>query len=347
MQALILAGGKGTRLRPLTVYTPKPIVPVLNRPFLLYQIEILKLAGITDILLSLNYQPDKIEEKLGDGSKFGVNITYLTEPQPLGTGGAFGFAREHVKESCVVLNGDILTNVSIAEMARVHKEKQAEASIYLTPVENPAAYGLVETDESSRVKRFLEKPKPEEIDKIPTRNINAGIYILEPSVLELIPEGENCSFEYDVFPGLLAEEKVFNAFIDEKAYWRDIGNPQSYLNAHRDFLAGEIEGFTLEKPDPAAYLKNDVSIDEVSFIGTDCIIKSGVKVVNSVLGNGVHLDEKAVVENSVIWSHTRVGSSAQIKDSFVGRSCHIANNSIVANGSVLGDKSSLTSYTQV
>lgn len=346
MQALILAGGKGTRLRPLTVHTPKPIVPVMNRPFLFYQLEILKFAGITDIILSLNYQPDKIQDLLGDGSAHGVKLSYLTEPQPLGTAGAFGFARNDIKESTVVLNGDILTSLQISEMAKLHRENNAEATLYLTPVENPAAYGLVET-EGFRVKRFLEKPKADEIDKIPTRNINAGVYILEPSLLELIPEGENCSFEYNVFPGLLDQKKNFYAFIDSKSYWRDIGTPQSYLKAHADFLAGKIEGFSLERPDTSVYEKNDVSIDGVSFIGSDCMIKSGAKVINSVLGNGVHLDEKAVVENSVIWPHTHIGNSALVRDSFVGRGSHIGNNVVVANGAVLGDKSSLTHYTQV
>lgn len=345
MQALILAGGKGLRLRPLTIYTPKPVVPVMNRPFLLYQIDILRLSGVTDIILSLNYQPDKIEDILGDGSKYGVKLTYLTEPQPLGTAGAFGFARKLITRPTVVLNGDILTNVQISRMAEAHQKKKAEATIYLTPVENPTAYGLVETGDDMKVARFLEKPKAEEIEKLATKNINAGIYILEPGVLELIPEGKNYSFEYSVFPELLKREN-FYAFIDPEAYWRDIGTPQSYLEAHADFLAGKVAGFSLDGQkagSPAA----GGTIDEASVLGTDCVIKAGARVINSVLGQGVHLDEKATVENSVVWSHTHIGNSAIVRDSFIGRGCHIGNDVVVEDGSVLGDKTSLTHYTKV
>jgi mannose-1-phosphate guanylyltransferase len=164
MQALILAGGKGTRLRPLTVYTPKPIVPVLNKPFLLYQIEILRRAGIKDITLSLSYQPDKIERLLGNGSEYGVNLRFITEPSPMGTGGAYKFAAEAIRETTVVFNGDILTDLDISKVVKFHTEKKAEATIVLTPVEDPSAYGLVETDNDLKVLRFREKPKPEELD---------------------------------------------------------------------------------------------------------------------------------------------------------------------------------------
>ena len=247
MQALILAGGKGTRLRPLTVYTPKPIVPVLNRPFLLYQIEILRRAGIKDITLSLNYQPDKIEHQLGYDLEEDVNLRYITEPSPMGTGGAYKFAAGQIRETIVVFNGDILTDANISEIVEFHKRKKAAATIVLTPVENPSAYGLVETDEENRVLRFLEKPKPEELSGLTTNNINAGIYVLEPEVLDMIPEGENYSFEYNVFPDLLNHQKSFYAYVLENNYWRDIGNPQSYLNAHHDFLNNRIKNFKIER----------------------------------------------------------------------------------------------------
>ena len=207
MKALILAGGKGTRLRPLTVYTPKPIVPFLNQPFLLFQLNSLRRAGITDITLSLSYQPDKIEQILGDGSDYGVNLRFITEPAPMGTGGAYKFAAEDLRDTTVVFNGDILTDVDIEQVLEFHREKAAEATIVLTPVENPSAYGLVETDADGKVLKFREKPTPEELTDLTTNNINAGIYILEPSVLDIIPKGENTSFEYKVFPDLLAKEK--------------------------------------------------------------------------------------------------------------------------------------------
>ena len=157
MQALILAGGKGTRLRPLTVYTPKPVVPVCNRPFLLYQIDTLRRAGVTDVTLSLSYQPHKIEERLGDGSEFGVNLSYTVEPQPMGTAGAYKFAEDLIREPTVVFNGDIVTDLDLRAAIREHNERKALATVVLAPVENPAAYGVVEAHADGRVKSFSEK----------------------------------------------------------------------------------------------------------------------------------------------------------------------------------------------
>jgi len=345
MQALILAGGKGTRLRPLTIYTPKPIVPVLNRPFLLYQLEILRRAGIKDITLSLGYQPDKIEDLLGDGLDYGVKLRYVTEPAPMGTGGAYKFAANRIRETTVVFNGDVLTDLDVFKVIGFHRQKRAEATIVLTPVENPAAYGLVETDKDDKVLRFLEKPKPEELADLPTKNINAGIYILEPSVLDTIPEGENYSFEYNVFPDLLNRGKSFYGFIMKENYWRDIGTPQSYLAAHHDFLSGQIKNFEPEK-----FKESDVAtaamVDKNSVVGEGCIVKPNARIINSVIGAGVHVEEKAVVENSVIWAHTRISSAAHIQDAIVGRSCYIGRNVVISKGAVLGDKTSLTDYTR-
>jgi len=346
MQALILAGGKGTRLRPLTVYTPKPIVPFLNRPFLLYQLEILRRAGIEDITLSLSYQPDKIEQILGDGLDYGVNLKFITEPSPMGTGGAYKFAAEDIRETTVVFNGDILTDLDVSKVIDFHRAKKSTATIVLAPVENPSAYGLVETDADGRVLRFREKPKPEELADLKTNTINAGIYILEPEVLDLIPEGENHSFEYNVFPDLLTNRKAFYAYILEENYWRDIGNPESYLQGHHDFLAGRIKGFELEKSGKAE-ISHTAIVDKTSFVEDECIIKPNARVINSVIGRGVLVEEKAIIENSVVWSHTRISASAEIHDSIIGRSCHIGKNAAVTGGAVLGDKTSLTDYTKV
>jgi len=346
MQALILAGGKGTRLRPLTVYTPKPIVPFLNKPFLLYQIEILQRAGIEEITLSLSYQPDKIELILGDGSDYGVNLRCITEPSPMGTGGAYKFAASDIRETTVVLNGDIMTDLDIAEVIEFHKSKQAAATLVLTPVENPSAYGLVETDADGKVLRFREKPKPEELDELTTNTINAGIYILEPEVLDLIPKGENHSFEYNVFPELLNRQKPFYAYILQKNYWRDIGNPASYLQGHHDFLSGKIKGFELEKS-LNAEISHTAIVDKTSIVAEECIIKPGAKIINSVIGKGVLVEEKATIENSVVWAHTRISNGAEVKNAVIGRSCHIGKNATVSDGAVLGDKTSLTDYTRV
>src|ERR687889_933587 len=244
MQALILAGGKGTRLRPLTVYTPKPIVPICNRPFLLYQIDTLRRAGIHDITLSLSYQPLKIEQQLGDGSDFGVKINYTVEPQPMGTAGAYKFAAELIREPTVVLNGDIVTDLDLKSVIRQHNERKAVATIVLAPVENPSAYGLVETETDGRVRRFSEKPKEDEIS---CNTINAGTYVLDPSVLDLIPAGEHYSFEYGVFPELLRREAAFYAHVPRDAYWIDIGTPARYLQVHHDILAGRVRGVRLKE----------------------------------------------------------------------------------------------------
>lgn len=346
MQALILAGGKGTRLRPLTVYTPKPVVPLVNKPFLLYQIEILRKAGIKEIVLSLSYQPGKIEQVLGDGSDYGVKLHFITEPSPMGTAGAYKFAAGLLRSTTIVMNGDVLTDVDISSLLEYHRQKRAEATIVLAPVDNPSAYGLVETGSDGSVLRFREKPKAEELSELDINTINAGIYVLEPSVLDLIPKEENSSFEYNVFPDILAGDRPFFAFDLEAAYWRDIGTPESYLQAHHDFLAGRIKGFEIERPaeweiSPTAF------IDGASVIAEDCVIKPNARIVNSVIGTGVYIDEKAVIENSVIWSHTRVSTQAEIRNAIIARGCHIGRNAVVGDGSVLGDKASIPDYSKV
>ena len=346
MQALILAGGKGTRLRPLTVYTPKPIVPVMNRPCLLYQIEILAKAGIEDIVLSLSYQPDKIADLLGDGSDFGVNLTYVTEPHPMGTGGAYRFAAETLRETVVVLNGDILTNIDISRLIDFHRDRSATATLALATVEDPTAYGLVETDKEENILRFLEKPKSDSIKPDGVNTINAGIYILEPSILDLIPEGEARSFEYDVFPAILDKKLPFFGYVMAGTYWRDLGNPKSYLEAHHDFFDRKIGTFAIDR-NTTSDIATVASIDSSSVIGPGCVIKPGARIIRSVIGPGVHIDEKAVIEGSVIWPHTRISAAAEIQDAVIGRSCYVGRNVAVTPGTVLGDKASIPDYSRV
>ena len=342
MQALILAGGKGTRLRPLTVYTPKPIVPICNRPFLLYQIDTLRRAGIIDITLSLSYQPNKIEQLLGDGSDYGVKLKYTVEPQPMGTAGAYKFAEELIREPTVVFNGDILTDLDLKAVIREHNERKATATIVLTPVENPRDYGLVETERDGRIRRFLEKPKEEEIT---CNTINAGTYILEPKVLDFIPSGENHSFEYGLFPELLRLEEAFFAHIPPRTYWIDIGTPQRYLKVHQDLLANKVGRIHIKDRRGDFDSATAAEIDELSIIGDDCQIKPGAQIINSVLGQGSFVEERARVENSVIWPHTRIGTTAEVINAVVGRGCHIGRSTVVGPGAVLGDKTSLTDYT--
>src|SRR5262249_16270363 len=201
MKAILLAGGKGTRLRPLTIHTPKPIVPIFERPFLHYQLDLLKqVPEIDEVILSLNYQPRRIEELFGDGSAFRLPLPYDVGPVPPGTAGAVRYAGESLHESVVVFNGDILTEVDLASVIALLRERKAKATIVLTPVQNPAAYGLVETDADGGIRRFLEKPQPEEIT---CNTINAGIYVLEPSTFDRIPSDVPWSIERSFFPSLI------------------------------------------------------------------------------------------------------------------------------------------------
>lgn len=346
MQALILAGGKGTRLRPLTVYTPKPIVPVMNKPFLFYQIEILKRAGIDQITLSLSYQPDKIEHVLGFGHELGVNITYVTEPQPMGTAGAYKYAAPDSGEPTIVLNGDILTDLIVSKLIKHHQAAGNAATIALTPVEDPAKYGLVETDGDDSILQFLEKPAPGTAAVGSENMINAGIYLLEKEVLDLIPEGQNFSFEYNVFPEILKKGLKFGAYKMNKEYWCDIGTPGSYLQAHLDFIAGKVRNFPVEGSD-SFERATTTFIDNNSLIGADCIIKPNATITNSVIAPGVVVEERALIENSVIWSHTHISNSAEISGAILARSCYVGKNCVVTPGAVLGNKTSLTDYTRV
>ena len=198
MKAILLAGGFGTRLRPLTVNTPKPIVPIFDRPFLYYQIDLLKqVPEIDEVILSLNYQPAEVEALVGDGAETGLRVRYLVEPSPLGTGGAIRFAAPHLDGTVIVFNGDVLTTIDLAGLVELHRRRRARATIVLTPVDNPAAYGLVETDANGNVRRFLEKPSP---DEIVCNTINAGIYVLEPETFDRIPSDTKYSIERRYFP---------------------------------------------------------------------------------------------------------------------------------------------------
>lgn len=343
MQALILAGGQGTRLRPLTNTIPKPIVPIGNEPFLLRQITSLKNAGVTEIFLSTGYQPSAIVNALGNGSRFGVKLRYLIEPSPMGTAGAYKFAENHLNKTTIILNGDILTDLDLTDVARYHKSNGAAATIVLTRVEDPSAFGLVETKKDNKVSRFLEKPNPEEIKRLNLNTINAGIYVLEPNILDLIPRGEKYSFEYQLFPHLLQRKEKFHAFIAEDIYWLDIGTPERYLQAHSDLMGGRVKNFLISNGDKFQ-TSNEAEIDNKSCIAEGCIIKPRARIINSVLGRDVVIEENTVVENSVIWSGTQVNSSTNVVGSIIGSDCRIGSNAFVNNGSVLADKTIVENF---
>jgi NDP-sugar pyrophosphorylase family protein len=343
MQALILAGGKGTRLRPLTMHTPKPIIPIANCPFLLYQLELLKRADVRDVILSLSYQPQKIEDKLGDGTDYDVKISYTVEASPLGTAGAYRNAAGLISETTVVFNGDVLTDIDVNEVIRVHRERNAMATIVLAPVTNPTAYGLVETDSESRVRRFLEKPKPEEVT---CDTINAGIYILEPRVLDYVPEGEPFMFEYGVFPQLLERDEPFYAYT-WRGYWRDIGTASSYLQANMDVLADKVRLLDRLPPERGDKFDETADIDRTSIVDPSCVVKAGAQIINSVVGRNCYIEERARIENCVVRGGSRIGSGATLQGMVAGRSCHIGRSVTIAGGAVLGDKSVITDYSQI
>jgi NDP-sugar pyrophosphorylase family protein len=346
MKAILLAGGKGTRLRPLTIHTPKPIVPIFNRPFLHYQIDLLKqVPEIDEVILSLNYQPRRIEDVFGDGSEAGIKIRYVVEPAPLGTGGAIRYAGEALTESVVVFNGDVLTAIDLAAVLRLHRERGARATIVLTPVPNPAAYGLVETDADGNVRRFLEKPSP---DEITCDTINAGIYVLEPETFDRIPRDTAWSIERSYFPSLVERGETFVAYT-YRGYWIDIGTPAKYAQVHRDIMDGRYEAPPFHDGQPAIWTAPDARVDDSAVIEGPAFLDEGVVVKANarigpytVLGRQSHVEEDAVVRGAIVWPNGRIGREASVEDALLGRNCHVGRAARVGPGAVLGDKSVLT-----
>jgi mannose-1-phosphate guanylyltransferase len=350
MKAILLAGGKGTRLRPLTVHTPKPIVPIFDRPFLYYQLDLLRqLPEIDEVILSLNYQPRRIEEIFGDGDDLGIRIRYVVEPMPLGTAGAVKYAEQYLSDSVIVFNGDVLTQVDLAAVLRLHRERRAKATIVLTPVENPSAYGLVETDALGNVKRFLEKPSP---DQITCDTINAGIYVLEPETFDRIPKDTAWSIERSYFPSLVERGETFVAYI-YRGYWIDIGTPEKYLQVHRDIMDGRFSAPPFNgngsavRIAPEARLEPGAVVEGPCFVDSGAVVKPGARVLAySVIGRQAHIEEEAVVDGSILWANTWVGREATVRNAILGRHCHVGRAATVAPGTVLGDKSVLTDYTR-
>lgn len=351
MKAILLAGGKGTRLRPLTIHTPKPIVPIFDRAFLHYQIDLLtQVPEIDEVILSLNYQPRRIEEIFGDGGGTGVRLRYVVEPAPLGTGGAIRYAAQGVSDTIVVFNGDVMTSVDVHRVVQLHRERGAKATIVLTPVDDPAAYGLVETGEDGAVKRFLEKPSA---DEITCNTINAGIYVLEPDTFDRIPKDVSYSIERGYFPSLIERREPFFAYVD-RGYWIDIGTPEKYVQVHRDmfdgkFSAGSLAGADLTQPivAPDARIDEGARLEPACFVDSGAHIKAGAVIGRySVIGRGAVVEEHAQVNGSLIWPNTRIGEHAVVENAIVGRNCHVGRNCLVREGAVLGDKTLLTDYTK-
>jgi mannose-1-phosphate guanylyltransferase len=350
MKAILLAGGKGTRLRPLTIHTPKPIVPIFDRPFLHYQLDRLKqVPEIDEVILSLNYQPRRIEEIFGNGGESGLRIRYVVEPVPLGTAGAVRYAGESMRESVVVFNGDVLTEINLAAVIRLHRERKAKATIVLTPVDNPSAYGLVETDASGNIQRFLEKPTP---DEITCNTINAGIYVLEPETFDRIPKGTPWSIERSFFPSLIERGDTFMAYVD-RGYWIDIGTPEKYMQVHRDIMDGRCHAAPFLNGastwiSPEARVEEGVALEGPCFIDEGAVVKTGARIgPYSVVGRHCWIEEHAILDRAIVWPNTRISQEAIVRGSILGRHCHVGRSALVENGVVLGDKSVVTDYSRL
>lgn len=352
MKALLLAGGPGTRLRPLTLGTPKPIVPIFNRPFLYYQLDLLQpISEIDEVILSLNYQPHRIEEAVAHSADPGVRLRYLVEPEPLGTAGAVKFAERYLDGPLVVFNGDVLTQVDLAAVLRLHRDRGARATIVLTRVENPEAYGLVEADAAGNVRAFREKPEPGEIT---SNTINAGIYVLEPATLDRIPANTNWSIERSYFPSLVERRETFVAYVSA-GYWIDIGTPAKYLQVHRDIMesryaappfAGHAAGRAWVAPD--VVIEAGAIIEGPCFVDVGCRIGRDARVGRfSVLGRGVSVGPGVQVDDTIVWPATEIRSEAILRGAVIGLGCIIGRSASVGPGAVLGDGSTVTDFSHV
>lgn len=349
---MILAGGDAARLRPLTVYTPNPLVPIANQPLLKYQIEILKRAGFRELTLVLGYHSNKIEDVIGDGREQKIAIHYQEQSTSQGTAGAFRSAMGNANEPAIVIYGDILTDLQLDRMIAFHREKGALLTIGMVTVDNPSSFGVIETSPDGRIVNFVEKPKGLDL---PHKTINAGIYVIEPEVLKMIPSGEKYSFEEQLFPALIGSGQPVYAF-NWPGYWNHLGNVRSYLDANLDVLASRLNtGRLLEAPPsrPAASEAIEAGesapppqyqVDQLSRIDAGCTIKPGAEIVNSVIGPGCFIEERAQIRDSVLLTGVRVGKSAEIRHSFIGKSSIIGRNTRVTDA-IFGDKTSLADYS--
>ncbi|MDX3757506.1 MULTISPECIES: NDP-sugar synthase [Streptomyces] len=325
-EAILLVGGKGTRLRPLTVNTPKPMVPAAGVPFLTHQLARARAAGVEHIVLATSYLAEVFEPYFGDGSGLGLHIEYVTEEEPLGTGGAIRNVAARLRsgpdEPILIFNGDILTGLDIRALVATHETTGADVSLHLTRVEDPRAYGLVPTDATGRVTAFLEKPQtPEEIV---TDQINAGAYVFRRSVIDTIPAGRPVSVERETFPELLATGAHLQGMVDS-TYWLDLGTPQAFVRGSADLVLGRA-------PSPAVPGRcGDRLVLPTARVAPDAKLTGG-----TVVGDGARIGEGARITGSTILSGAVVEPGAVITDSLIGTRAHIGERTILS-GAVIGD----------
>ena len=351
-QAVILVGGEGTRLRPVTSRVPKPVAPVVERPFVAYILDTLVRHGVERAVFSTGFLAEAIEAEIGDGSAYGLEVTYAVEDEPLGTAGAIANCAGHLRGGgFFVFIGDVLSDVDLAELASFHRERGGMGTIFLTPVEDPRRYGLVELRADGAVANFLEKPGEWE----GTALINAGVYVLEPEVLELIPRGRLFSIERGVFPKLAQAGSLYGHA--GRGYWRDIGTPESYLQAHFDILEGTVqtavaarlgEHYTYVAPTaeveagarlvPPVYVGERVRVGSearvgpLAVLGAGSVLGEGATVVESAVQGGVTVGPHAQVELSIVVRDTVIGAGTHLEGAVVGEGCDVGAGNRLAGG---------------
>ncbi len=338
---MILAGGQGTRLRPLTLARAKPVVPLLNRPFLAYQLALLREHGVTDVILACAYRVDDVRAALGEAEHLGVRLRYVIEAEPLGTGGGIRNAADLTSGTVFVLNGDVLTDADLSAMRAFHEARGSKTTIFLHPMLDPRPYGLVETAPDGRLERFREKPGPDEA--IATNTINAGVYLIDAALLALIPSRRVVSIEREFFPGLIADGVPCYGWTAD-AYWRDIGSPAAYRAAQVDLLAGDVKT-PLVPPgdlrdgcwvDPSAFVATGARLEAPSVVGVEASVQVGARVGPlTVLGERARVGPGARVEGAVLWERVEVGEGSVLRDCVVGAAVRFGADVQVAPGVVL------------
>jgi mannose-1-phosphate guanylyltransferase/phosphomannomutase len=333
MKAIVLAGGFGTRIQPLTNSIPKPMLPILNRPMMEHIILKLKNElNITEIGVLLYFKPDIIKEHFKDGSQLGVNITYFQPDDDYGTAGAVAFAREFLNETFIIVSGDLVTNFELKKIKKFHEEKKSKLTITLTSVENPLQFGVVIANEENRIEKFLEKPSWGEVF---SDTINTGIYVIEPEVLDYIPYKKNFDFAKDLFPQLMSDDiPLWGCSL--KGYWRDVGNPESYRDVYKDIFNKEIElttkGESTKVDNGIVYCEGKLKLPEkirvsgTVVLGENVSIAEGVTLKDCSIGNNVKIKKHTEVTDSVLWDDVSIGSKAKI------------NNSIICNNNIIKDE---------
>jgi len=337
MQAIILVGGEGTRLRPLTTTVPKPVLPLVDRPFLVYMLEWLRRHGVEDVVMSCGFLATSVRNVLGDGSQLGLRLRFVEEPEPRGTAGALKYAETLLGERFLMLNGDVLTDIDLGAQIAQHERTGAVGTLALVPVEDPTAYGLVRLAEDRSVREFVEKPTADEID---TNLISAGAYVLERTVLDLIPAGRNVSIEREIWPQLVGAG-LYGFPAD--AYWLDIGTPERYLRGTFDILEGNVRTAVRDRLG-AGYMDVAEPVEAAGRIVPPAIVERGCRIdagahVGSlvVLGEGVHVGAGSTIERAVVLNGTQIGPGCTLKDCIVAAGARIGEGCVVSGGAVLGE----------